>query len=280
MTYGTLFGMIRTTSYRLPVMIALGLHIVLFIALMIELPNSESFRMNSTTHAVTMMHAVAVNQTQVDLQIAKMKQQEQQKNAMEETRVRHLQEAALAAQQKRLQEQQRIATLRAEKQRLEQERIAAAKQFARKQEQERLTRQKQWQEQRARALAAQQQQLQKKLLEQQLASEQRDFAKEQSLQRQGILDKYKAQILQAIQQQWIVPSDANKQRQCVLLIDLAPGGVVLAVKTLRSSGDTVLDRSARVAVFKASPLPVPNDPALFDQFREIRLTVRPDTALQ
>ncbi len=60
------------------------------------------------------------------------------------------------------------------------------------------------------------------------------------------------------------------------MIRLGPGGAVLNVQVSRSSGDPALDSSARAAVFKASPLPVPNDPDLFNQFREIRLTVKPE----
>lgn len=88
------------------------------------------------------------------------------------------------------------------------------------------------------------------------------------------IDKYKAQILAAISQEWIVPPNAA-DKFCKFLIRLAPGGVVLEVKLLQSSGNEALDRSARAAVFKASPLPVPTENALFDAFRELNLTVHP-----
>jgi colicin import membrane protein len=52
---------------------------------------------------------------------------------------------------------------------------------------------------------------------------------------------------------------------------------VLNIKLLRSSGDAALDYSARTAVLKSAPLPVPSDPQLFEQFRELRLTVRPES---
>ncbi|QLH41403.1 MAG: cell envelope integrity protein TolA [Coxiellaceae bacterium] len=45
---------------------------------------------------------------------------------------------------------------------------------------------------------------------------------------------------------------------------------------VRSSGNSALDNSAVSAVFKTSPLPVPTDAELFDKFRELRLTVRPE----
>jgi colicin import membrane protein len=37
-----------------------------------------------------------------------------------------------------------------------------------------------------------------------------------------------------------------------------------------------LDRSARAAVFKASPLPVPKEPDAFEAFRQFILKVKPE----
>lgn len=92
----------------------------------------------------------------------------------------------------------------------------------------------------------------------------------------GEIDKYKSLIIQAIGQQWIVPDTAKKDEEAKLLVKCAPGGVVLSVEIIKSSGDPVLDRSAQAAVLKASPLPVPKEAQLFENFRLLRLTVRPE----
>jgi colicin import membrane protein len=93
---------------------------------------------------------------------------------------------------------------------------------------------------------------------------------------QGEVDKYKALIIQSIAQYWIVFDNITDSGiYCQLLVRVAPGGEVLSVVLVRSSGNPVLDRSAQTAVWKASPLPVPSDPALFDTFRELNLTARP-----
>ena len=47
---------------------------------------------------------------------------------------------------------------------------------------------------------------------------------------------------------------------------------------IRSSGDPILDRSAQLAIYKASPLPVPHDLVAFNIFKDINLTVRPVNA--
>jgi colicin import membrane protein len=92
----------------------------------------------------------------------------------------------------------------------------------------------------------------------------------------GEVDKYKALILNAIGQRWILPEHVESGLSSVFRIRLAPDGAVLDVSLSRSSGDPILDRSAQAAIFKASPLPVPNDPLIFDMFRDISLTVRPE----
>ncbi len=92
----------------------------------------------------------------------------------------------------------------------------------------------------------------------------------------GVVDKYKALILGAIGQQWILPDQVNTSLSSRFKIRLAPNGAVLEVQLTRSSGDPVLDRSAQAAIYKASPLPIPSDPEMFNVFREISLTVRPE----
>lgn len=98
----------------------------------------------------------------------------------------------------------------------------------------------------------------------------------QTTQNQGEIDKYKALIVQAIAQEWIIPDDIDKNTSCKLLINLGPGGVVLRVQVLQPSSNPLLDRSAQNAVWKASPLPIPKENSLLDNFRSIQLTVRPE----
>ena len=92
----------------------------------------------------------------------------------------------------------------------------------------------------------------------------------------GEVNKYKAMIVNAISRQWILPDNVDNSLSSQFRIRLAPDGAVLEVSLIRSSGDAVLDRSAENAIHKASPLPVPTDPATFNLFRDISLTVRPE----
>lgn len=115
-----------------------------------------------------------------------------------------------------------------------------------------------------------------KSLEQQLLKESNQLANASAQKMQGIVDKYKALILQSISQNWLVPYNANKSLTTELMIHVAPGGQVLDVQIIRSSGDAALDRSARTAVFKASPLPVPTKSDEFELFRQFALKVKPE----
>lgn len=94
-----------------------------------------------------------------------------------------------------------------------------------------------------------------------------------------ILGKYRRLILQAIAQQWIIPPEVNKHSETNLTVQLAPGGIVLEVLIVKSSGNLILDRSAQAAVYKASPLPVPKNKDLFHTFRQINLTLRPESVM-
>lgn len=116
-------------------------------------------------------------------------------------------------------------------------------------------------------------------LRQQLLNEDIKLKGKMSRLAQGEVDKYKALILQAISENWIVPVGANKNLTSELMIRLAPGGVVLDVQVTKSSGDPSLDSSVRAAVFKASPLPVPPESDRFETFRQFVLKVKPENVI-
>jgi colicin import membrane protein len=117
-----------------------------------------------------------------------------------------------------------------------------------------------------------------KNIQQLLDQEMKSLAKQQInvARNAATTDKYRHLILQAIAQQWIIPPETNKHLETKLTVHLAPGGMVLEVIIVKSSGNPVLDRSAQTAVYKASPLPVPKNRGLFSTFQQINLTVRPE----
>lgn len=115
-----------------------------------------------------------------------------------------------------------------------------------------------------------------KTMRQSLLNEDIKLTNNELHQSQGIVDKYQALIKQAISERWIIPPNSNKKLACTLLIRTAPGGLVLDVQISKSSGDSALDSSARAAVMKSSPLPVPKESNNFEPFRQFALIMKPE----
>jgi colicin import membrane protein len=114
-------------------------------------------------------------------------------------------------------------------------------------------------------------------LKQQLEAEERaraDTAK--STRAATEADKYKALIRDKVSRNWIRPLGAKTGLRCVVRVRLVPGGDVLEAVVVKGSGNPVFDRSVEAAVHKASPLPLPADPELFDYFRDIEFLFNPE----
>lgn len=287
-------------NYPLPIILAITLHFLLLMILFIDIQSPMKQQpLAHATKKVDIVKATTVDQSQVEAEVAKLKQQQIDKQQAQLQRQRQLQAQAKAAQRKRQAEQRRLARLKQQlkKQQAQQKASAAAaakKLAALKQQQAQETRRLATIKKQKQALAKQRATEAKRLAKldaqrkAQAAAKAKKAAelakqaaavKAQSAAALREVDKYKAMIVEAISQRWIVPDNANQDLSARLAIRLAPGGTVLSVSLVKSSGDPVLDRSAEAAVYKASPLPVPSDPGVFAQFRNISLTVRPERVL-
>ena len=112
------------------------------------------------------------------------------------------------------------------------------------------------------------------LKEQLLAEEkEREHAREEAVHSARAVSeekKYIALIKQKVSRSWSPPLGAAHGLQCVVNVRLTLSGDVLSATVVKSSGNAFFDRSVENAVYKAAPLPLPEDPALFDNFREIK----------
>lgn len=243
---------------RIPFVLSLCIHAALFVLLLGQHQTEQKHLiLEKKPHKI--VQAVAVSEKQLKKEIQKIKSIEQAKRKAEIARAEKIKRERELARKKVL-EQKRLAQLK-------------KKQAEEKKRQDILEKKQKIEE--AKRI--------KELKELEAKQTQEDIIRKEALARlaqiEGEVDKYKAQIIQAISQRWLIPEDSDETMTCKLHIRLGPGGVVLAVELMKSSGDTALDRSAKMAVFKASPLPVPTEPDIFDRFREIDLTVRPEGLL-
>jgi colicin import membrane protein len=170
-----------------------------------------------------------------------------------------------AAQEKRDAEAQRAATEKAEAERAaaakaEAERAAAAKAEAERKAQL-LAQQRKLEQERAQREAD---------LRAQLASEEHLNAVQSSPAKAEYLSLITARINRA----WIRPSSARPGVKCSLHITQIPGGEITHVVVAGCNGDEAVRQSVETAAYRASPLPAPSDPALFDP--NIDVTFAPD----
>jgi colicin import membrane protein len=89
------------------------------------------------------------------------------------------------------------------------------------------------------------------------------------------VSSYQDKIRDKIRRNIVMPPDVPESAKAEFRVTLLPGGDVMAVELLKSSGNAAYDSAAERAIYKAQPLPVPPDEALQKMFRELRLTIRP-----
>ncbi|MDF1678212.1 MAG: cell envelope integrity protein TolA [Legionellaceae bacterium] len=285
--------MMLNRTYQVAFFSAVLLHAGLLLAFMIHPSTKRPVMQLEAKHAAKtppkqeIVKAVSVDEKEVTAAVQKLKAERVAKARAEQSRQKKLAAEAEALRLKRVQEQKKLARLRAENARAAEKRKQAA--IAEAKRQKEVEQQKALEARKLEQLKQEQVALQK---EQDAAKVRAKAERERELEQarlekaridaanrarmSGVVDKYKVLILGAIGEQWILPDQVNRSLSSRFKIRLAPNGTVLDVQLTRSSGDAVLDRSAQAAIYKASPLPVPSEPEMFNVFREISLTVRPE----
>ncbi|NOX27339.1 MAG: cell envelope integrity protein TolA [Gammaproteobacteria bacterium] len=114
-----------------------------------------------------------------------------------------------------------------------------------------------------------------KLLDQLLESEGIGLESENQSQLQILKQRYISDIAQKVESSWLRTSNFQEGWKCKVLVKQGPGGVVLsAAATDECDGDEQFRTSVENAVYRAEPLPPPEDSSLFT--RELELTFRPE----
>ena len=159
-----------------------------------------------------------------------------------------------------------------------------------REKQERLEKEAKAKEDKLRAEKARREQedLQRKMLaaEQQKADAAARAAKEQAdAQRRAeaqaaaaqakLVNEYTERIRAKVRGFVVLPPGLQGNPEAEFDVVLIPGGEVLSAKLRKSSGNAAYDAAVERAILRAQPLPLPPDPSLFGQFRELRLAFRP-----
>lgn len=277
---------------------AVGIHVFVAALLLV----SFNFDLGKITQPAsrpqsTPVQATVVTEAEVQKQLDVIASREEKKKLEEELAQKKLQDIlqkTKEAEQKKQQEQQKLAEIKKQKEaekkkaeelarkkkaeqikkeelaqaQKEKERLAKAKA---EEERKRLEAEKKKQTELARKKKEEEEKRAKELALQQKLEEERQQAAFQSL-----LAQYEPIIRQKVSRNWNRPSSTQSGIAAQVSVRLTATGEVISAKITRSSGNSVFDRSVENAVYKASPLPIPQESGINEKFRNLNLKFKPE----
>jgi colicin import membrane protein len=254
---------------------------------------------------VDIIDAVTVDSVQVEQELNDIKALEQQKQLEREKQLADIQKQSQEAEHNRQQEERRLADIKKQqqveetrrkeeerklvdikKQQLQEQQLLKEEEIKlaqAKKQQDELKKRQEEEEQLRKEVAEKKRQEELRLAEQarkkqeaeRLAAEQKQRQVAQDKQDMTVINSYVARIANAIEREFNT-AGLTEGLSCIFEIRMIPGGEVAEVKIVKTSGNSVFDSRAEIAVKRASPLPVPDNPRIFGKMREIRLTFAPN----
>lgn len=198
-------------------------------------------------------------------------EQAKKKRASEEKRIADLEKQRVVEEKKRQQEKKQLTEIRKEQAALEKKREAEQKHLTELEDRRKLAEDK---KRKAEAEQLKQEELERKrALAKQLEAEEQARSDAAAV---NTINEYTALIKNKVSRNWLKPAGDIKGLRCKVSVRLIPGGEVISAQVTRGSGNGVFDRSVESAVFKASPLPLPKDPAIATRMREIDFEFIPE----
>jgi colicin import membrane protein len=282
-----------------------SLHVSLIALLVVSFNASPPMMLPQPQTNEDVIQAVAIQSDQVEMEIQKLKDIDNEKIKQQQENEKKLEELELQAKQaedKRKAEEKRLAETTKKKEAEQKERKQEQLKLAEIKKQQEQTELKQKQAEDKVRLAqdarkneealtkkAEEDRLRNKEQEEQRLAEvkrkaeeeQKRIEREAALQAQLAEEQRQQEAAQRSQDQQLLQQTVNgiyrrvvgnfnlsglqPGLQCVLTIRLIPGGDVVNVTIERSSGNDIFDRRAITAVQKATPLPVPQDALTFER---------------
>jgi colicin import membrane protein len=211
------------------------------------------------------------NKKKVEKQRLAEKKKQEQKLAVEKKKAAEKQKAA--EKEKALALAKKKEAEKKEKERLAQEKAAKEKKERELKEKQRLEAEKKRKEEEERQRRAEEKaEFERALLEEERREEEARVQAARAARLQTQLQQYMMQIDQAVENNWLRPATSSEEQSCEVIVTQTMSGDVIDVQLQSCSSDKAFQRSVERAVRKASPLPLPPDPELFD--RKIQFTFK------
>ncbi len=295
-------------KYSWGLILSVALHGLILLMFILSL-NFSSDDEQHVTPEPEIVNAKVVDQSKIEAAAKKLKQKEEDKrlkqinkqkkleeqrqaeeNKLTELKRKRQEEEKLAKEQAQSQREQaeketkRLAEIKA-KQKIEEQKVAALKKQQQEVEKKRQQKERIEAERKAKVAEAQRKEEAKRKAAQQarqkvFADEKRREVEERRLSAQ--LENAKNDMMAAqqliqrkINRSWRRPIGVGDGLSCVLRIKLFPNGRVKEVTVARSSGNKAFDQSGEIAVRKASPFPLPDNPMALKEMLDINLTFKP-----
>jgi len=275
---------------------ALALHVIAAALLVFSFSFTEIIK--PPHQDISIVNAVIVDKSQVDKELQRLKQEEEKKKLEEQQRLAELEKKA--AEEKKKSEDLKKQRLEEEKKLLETQKKKEQEQKLREDEQKKLVqlekekqeleKQKKLEEEKKVQVEAERKKAEEEKKKKE-AEERKKAEAEKALQAQLDAESAEEQLQQDITlQQKIIAEIASQVRRnfnqtglppglkCKVNIRLLPGGDVINVNVVQSSGNDIFDRRAMTAVQKSSPFSsVPEDLETFERIkiRDITFTFEP-----
>lgn len=280
-------------KYPVAVILSVVFHLLLVAFFMFSADIFSEKKINPKP-TINVVKATVIDESKIKAEAEKLKNIENKKRLQEQARLNEI-------KKKRLAEEKRIADLK-KQQELQKQKLAkqkadeAARQAKlkeknllakkkaeaaekKKQADEKKKRERLAREKAEKLKAAKEKAAKEKAAKEQAQREQalRELAaqEEQEIRAQEAVASYTDLIRQKVERNWIQPPGDITGLDCVVRVRLIPGGDVIDAQVIKSSGNALFDRSVERATRKAAPLPLPNDPKMFNFFRTLEFYFRP-----
>lgn len=276
---------------------AVGIHVFIAVLLLVSFNfNSGQPKFNAAKPKIQPIQATAVTEADLSKQMQVIEDRENRKKQEQLEAEKKVQDLKKQQQQEKeklakiKKEQELLKKKEADKKKAEEKKkseLAAKKKKEEEKKKAELSKKKKAEEKRKAELARKKKEEEKKKAELARKKKQEEEKRKKELaarleaeRRQQMvnsaLNQYIPIITQKVSRNWNRPASVQSGITANVAVRLTASGEVVSAKLVRSSGNSVFDRSVVNAVYKASPLPIPQERGVNEEFRELSLNFNPE----